>query len=171
MNKKAFQFLSAIEVFLLSPDKKQILLMHRNKNRDLLPNYYSGIGGKMDSNDKENPLETAYREILEESSYKKSELKNLTLKGLITVYDRWGKWLVFEFVGIVKKKKFEKKLVPHEGVLEWFNFSQLKNLNLIQDLRNNVLEKIIFTKNFLWMKSIFNQRDKLIKFEMNEITK
>lgn len=142
--------------------------MHRSKNRDFLPNYYSGIGGKMDSKDQENPLETAYREIYEESHYKKNEIKSLELKGIITVYDRWGKWLVFEFVGIVKKKKFKKKDVGHEGTLEWFDFNQLSKLNLIQDLRKGTLKKILFTKKFLWMKSIFNQKDKLIKFVMDE---
>ncbi len=165
MEKESFKFLTAVEIFLLSPDEKEVLLIHRSKEKEYLPDYWAGVGGKMDSPGAETPIETAYREIKEEANIKKNEIENLQLKGVITVFDRFGKWIVFEFAGKVKNKPFSDKREINEGTLQWIPLNKLKSINLIQDLRNNVLEKILFTKKFLWMQSIFNNKDKLIDFK------
>lgn len=169
MELESFKFLTAVEIFLLSEDEKEILLIHRSKEKEYLPDYYAGLGGKMDSLDNETPLDAAYREIQEESGYHKEEIQNLKLKGIITVYDRFGKWIVYEFVGKINKKKFEAKQEMNEGTLEWLNFSQFKGLKLIQDLRNGILEKIVLSHKFLWMKSVYNKDDKLVHFELKEV--
>ena len=166
MKPETFKFLTAVEVFLLSPDEKEILLIHRSEEKDYLPGYYAGLGGKMDTTDIETPLESAFREIEEESSYKPEEIEKLQLKGIITIHDRFGKWIVLEFAGKVRTKHFPDKKEVEEGTLEWVSFNKLPHLNLIQDLRNGTLEKIIFTDKFLWMKSIFNDNDKLINFKI-----
>ncbi|MDD5066415.1 MAG: NUDIX domain-containing protein [bacterium] len=166
MDIRSFRFLCAVETFLLSPDKKEVLLMHRSRERDFLPDYYAGIGGKMDSKEHENPLEAALREMKEESNYSSHEIRDLRLKAVITVFDRWGKWIVFEFTGQVKRKKYKRREVKKEGTLEWVSLDRLKNLKLIQDLRKGTLEKILFTKRFLWLKSIFNKKDRLVRFEI-----
>lgn len=167
MDLESFKFLTAVEIFLLSPDEKEVLLIHRSKDKEYLPNYYAGLGGKMDSPDHETPLDAAYREIEEESSYKTNKISDLKLKGIITVYDRFGKWLVYDFVGKVKKKTFIKDKKIDEGTLKWIPITDLSKLNLIQDLRNGVLEKILFKEKFLWMRSIFNEKDDLIDFKIN----
>ncbi len=169
MKPETFKFLMAVEIFLLSSDEKEVLLIHRSKDKEYLPDYYAGLGGKMDSADIETPLQAAFREIEEEGSYRPKEIENLQLKGIITVQDRFGKWIVFEFVGKVQTRHFTDKKKIDEGTLEWVPFDNLSQLNLIQDLRNGTLEKIILTEKFLWMKSIFNKNDELIDFKMNTI--
>lgn len=166
MNPETFKFLTAIEIFLLSPDEKEVLLMHRGKDRDFLPDYYAGIGGKMDSTDTETPFEAAFREIKEESSYTSDEIENFQLKGIMTIYDRFGKWIVFDFIGKVKSKHFPDKKEVKEGTLEWVSFNDVPKLKLIPDLKNGTLEKIIFSDKFLWMKSVFDKHDNLIDFKM-----
>ena len=163
MKPETFKFLTAIEVFLLSPDEKEVLLIHRSKDKDFLPNYYAGIGGKMDSENLESPIEAAYREIEEESSYKKDEIENFQIKGVITIQDRIGKWIVFEVAGKVKTKHFPDKKETEEGILEWVAFDKLSGLKLIPDLKNGTLEKIISTDKFLWMKSLFD-KDNILKY-------
>lgn len=167
MKLESFKFLTAVEIFLLSPDQKEILLIHRSKEKEYLPDYYAGLGGKMDSPDKETPLEAAYREIEEESGYDKAEISALELKGIITVYDRFGKWLVYDFTAKVKHKTFTYAKQINEGTLEWIPFTQLKGLKLIQDLRKGVLEKIVLADKFLWMRSIYNKDDQLVDFKIN----
>jgi len=167
MNPETFKFLTAAEIFLLSPDEKEVLLMHRSKDKDFLPDYYSGLGGKMDSPDVETPLEAAFREIEEESSYELHEIENFQLKGIITVSDRIGKWIVFEFAGKVTTKHFPDKKKVDEGILEWVSFDKLSGLKLIPDLRNGVLEKIVFADKFLWIRSVFDKNDKLVDSEIN----
>lgn len=168
MKPETFKYLTAVEIFLLSPDEKEVLLIHRSKDKEYLPDYYAGLGGKMDSHEIETPFKTALREIEEESFYKPEEIENFQLKGVITVRDRFGKWIVFNFVGKVKTKHFPKKKEVQEGTLEWVPFDRLLHLNLIQDLKNGTLEKIIFSDKFLWMRSVFNNEDKLIDFKIEE---
>lgn len=166
MDIKKFRFLAAVEVFLLSPDRKKVLLMRRSPDRDFMPGLYAGIGGKMDSSGLESPLEAALRETREESAYGKNGIRDLRLKGLITVHDRWGRWIVFEFTGAVRKMKYVRRTVKKEGVLEWVPVADLGKLNLIQDLQNGALEKILFSREFLWMKSAYDAKDRLIRFSL-----
>ena len=166
MKPETFKFLTAVEVFLLSPDEKEVLLIHRSKDKDFLPDYWAGLGGKMDSKDIETPLKAAFREIEEESSYKPKEIENFKIKGVITIHDRIGKWIVFEFVGKVKSKHFQNKKEVDEGTLEWIALDKLSELKLIQDLKGGVLERILFTDKFLRMRSIFDKDDNLIDFKM-----
>jgi len=169
MKLETFQFQAAVEIFLLSLEGKEVLLLHRSKDKEYLPNYYAGLGGKMDLKSIESPYDAAYREIKEESSYQQKEIKHLQLKGIFTVFDRFGKWFIFDFVGKVKSKNFSGKEKISEGILEWIPVTKLPDLNLIQDLRNGTLEKILFSDKFLWIKSIYNKKDKLIDFKINEV--
>jgi len=162
-----FKFLSAVEIFLLSPDKTEVLLMHRSKDRKFLPGYYAGLGGKMDSEINETPFDTAIREIEEESGYKEFYIENLKLKAVFTAFDRYGKWMVFDFVGIVTKKLFNSKVKTDEGTLEWVQFQELNKLKLIPDLQYGTLQKIINSNDILWIKSNFDNNDKLINLYIN----
>ena len=166
MDLDSFKFMTVVEIFLLSPDEKEVLLIHRSKDKDYMPDYYAGLGGKMDSFDKETPLDAAFREVKEESQYNSHEIENIELKALNTVYDRYGKWIVYDFAGKVKSKKFVDKKKIDEGVLEWVPLNKLKEKNLIYDLRDGVLEKILFTDKVLWMRAVYNKEDKLIDFKM-----
>jgi len=164
---EVFKFLSAVEVFLLTEDKKEVLLIHRGKDRKFLPDYYAGLGGKMDFKTNESPLDTAIREISEESPYTLNDIINIELKAIFTAIDRFGKWIVFDFVGVVKEKKFIKPLKTDEGTLEWIKIENLMEYKLIPDLRYNVINKILFTDNLLWIKSDFDSNDNMISLIVN----
>ncbi|MEW5694254.1 MAG: hypothetical protein AB1765_13280, partial [Candidatus Hydrogenedentota bacterium] len=60
-----FRYLGAVEIFVLSPCKTKVLLMKRSEKRAVLPGFYAGLGGKMDSNSIESAYDTAVREIKE----------------------------------------------------------------------------------------------------------
>jgi 8-oxo-dGTP pyrophosphatase MutT (NUDIX family) len=168
MDKNLFCYLTAVEIFLLSPDGRQVLLLKRADDKEVLPGYYGGVGGKMDSPFVETPLEAAYREVHEETGYERADIDGLHLKAVFTVHDRFGKWNVYEFAGQVSEKKFEKLKPMNEGVLEWVDFDSLAEVKLIQDLRSGNLERIIETDHVLWFKVEYSEDDHLLSIEDRE---
>ncbi len=161
MSHQSFSYLCAVEVFVLSPDYKEVLLLKRGMHKQVLPGYYAGVGGKMDSPDIETPYEAALREMLEESEYTLDDLDAFKHKGTYTVQDKFGRWNVFEFVGHAKRKLFEKKKEIHEGVLEWMPIEMIPKLKLIQDLQDGYLEKLLFVDKFLWMAVTYDRNDRI----------
>jgi 8-oxo-dGTP pyrophosphatase MutT (NUDIX family) len=159
MTLSSFSYLCAVEVFILSPDCKEVLLLKRGMHKRVLPGYYAGVGGKMDAGEVETPYEAALREMLEEAEYTLEDLEAFNHKATYTVKDKFGKWNVFEFVGHAKRKLFEGKKEIHEGVLEWVPITMLPRLKLIQDLRNGYLEKILFGERFLWIAVTYDGND------------
>jgi len=150
MNKKSFSYLAAVEVFILSPDKREVLLLKRAKNKLVLPGYFAGLGGKMD-NDIESPFAASYREMEEESGYNKDSVKDLHLAGIYTVKDSFGKWLIFEFVCTAKFKKVFNSRHTKEGTLFWVKIKDLSKKRLIPDLRKGILEKMLVNKKPLFV--------------------
>lgn len=165
MNEK-LKFLGAVEIFLLTNDRKKVLLLKRGFHRKVLPGYYAGIGGKMDTEMLENPLECALREIDEESGIKESDIESLKLKSIITALDKFGRWFVYEFVGILKKEFLKELQQSDEGELSFFNIDEIEELNLIPDLKQGFLKAIITEDNFYWVKSYFDDNNNFIKKEL-----
>jgi 8-oxo-dGTP pyrophosphatase MutT (NUDIX family) len=162
----SFTTLASVESFLLSPDGTEVLLLKRGAYKKVLPNHYGGVGGKMDSRTAESPLEAAERETAEESGYAPGEMKKpLGFKAVFTVFDKFGRWTVFEFAGTVKKKKFARTRRISEGTLEWVKLADLKKKNLIQDLRNGLLEKILTTKKTLFVTVTYGADDRIVSLK------
>jgi 8-oxo-dGTP diphosphatase len=58
----------------------KVLLIHRSETKKLAPGMWSCIGGHMEPNELNSPLETCYREVEEETGISKELLSNLQLK-------------------------------------------------------------------------------------------
>jgi len=111
--------------FILSPDHKQVLMVHRtsNQNDDHLGKY-NGLGGKMEKD--EDVATCMIREIKEESGLDVLELK---LRGTInwTGFGKHGEdWLGFIFL-ITKFKGTPWDHSP-EGPLKWIPINDLHTL-------------------------------------------
>lgn len=108
--------------YILSKDKKKVLLVHRtgHTQNDHLGKY-TGLGGKMHSN--ENVLTCIKREIKEESNL---DCTNIILRGTIN-WTGFGKkeedWLGFVFL----ITDFEGTPNQHspEGPLEWLDLEKI----------------------------------------------
>jgi len=162
MDIKKFSYLSAVEIFLLSPDTKEVLLLKRSPNKKVVPNYYAGVGGKMDSDFIESPYDTAYREIEEETGYTKADVGDLHLSGVYTIVDKFGKWNIFEFRGQVKKKLFDKFYEMDEGTLEWVPIDSVEKYKLIPDLKNGLLTDLLATDKTLWVTVEYDENETLL---------
>jgi 8-oxo-dGTP pyrophosphatase MutT (NUDIX family) len=102
-------------IFLLNqPQPTNIMLLKRSATKTFAPNYYTGIGGKVEPN--ETISQSAYRELAEETG-----LKNIKLSEFARcIID--NRLRLFYFWGIYSQTR-----LPHcnEGDLEWTSINDL----------------------------------------------
>lgn len=113
--------------YVLSPDGKQVLMIHRNaRPDDIHLGKYNGLGGKMEPD--EDVLACMRREIREEAGI---ECDALHLRGTIS-WPGFGKqgedWLAFVFV--IRAWSGTPLSENPEGTLEWVDVDRLLELPL-----------------------------------------
>lgn len=111
--------------FILSPDKQQVLMVHRiHRDDDDQLGKYNGLGGKMESG--EDVVSCMKREIMEEAGI---ECTKMSLRGTVnwTGFGPNGEdWLGFIFlIEEFRGKPFTKN---EEGPLEWVDIDKLDSL-------------------------------------------
>lgn len=119
--------------YVLSPDRKQVLMIHRNaRPGDHHLGKYNGLGGKIERD--EDVVAGMRREILEEAGI---GCEALTLRGTIS-WPGFGKhgedWLGFIF--LVTRYSGEPLTHNHEGTLEWVPLARLGELPMWEGDRN-----------------------------------
>ncbi|HEX4205997.1 MAG TPA: 8-oxo-dGTP diphosphatase [Ktedonobacteraceae bacterium] len=120
-----FQPILATLGYVLSPDGKQVLMIHRNKRPDDIHyGKYNGLGGKLEPN--EDVISGMRREILEESGL---SADRILLRGTIS-WPGFGKhdedW--FGFICRIESWHGELRTENHEGTLEWVELAALAQL-------------------------------------------
>ncbi|XFA99005.1 NUDIX hydrolase [Candidatus Izemoplasma sp. B36] len=101
-------------ILVLNQDKTKVLFLHRSK--DPYKGLYNLIGGKIEAD--ENYLESAYRELFEETGIQKSDIKLIPFIDFI--------WHPFDmemkvFIGKLNK---EVTLVEELHKLYWFDIDE-----------------------------------------------
>lgn len=122
-----------VAVLILVNDKKQVLLQHRAKDAERLPNYWAFFGGGLEEG--EAPEQTLAREIFEELEYR--------VANPVRIFDqRFGaKDDTMKYV-FVEPYDESQRLVQHEGQdMRWFAFHELDGL-LIVDHDKVALEEV-----------------------------
>jgi 8-oxo-dGTP diphosphatase len=113
--------------YVLSPDRKSVLMIHRNtRPDDLHLGKYNGLGGKLESN--EDIVACMKRELREEAGI---EVDELQLKGTIS-WPGFGKdgedW--FAFIFVIERFRGEVAQSNAEGTLEWVPIEKIMDLPL-----------------------------------------
>lgn len=113
--------------YVLSPDRRQVLMIHRNaRPGDLHLGKYNGLGGKIEPD--EDVVACMRREIREEAGI---ECDEMVLRGSIS-WPGFGKhgedWLCFIFV--IRGFSGEVLESNPEGTLEWVDADKLLELPL-----------------------------------------
>jgi 8-oxo-dGTP diphosphatase len=113
--------------YVLSPDRRSVLMIHRNtRDDDHHVGKYNGLGGKLEAN--EDAVTCMRREILEEAGI---ECLELSLRGTIS-WPGFGKngedwfgflFIVTQFIGTPLDRN-------PEGTLEWIEIEEVKKLPL-----------------------------------------
>jgi len=112
-------------VFILSADKKDVLLVHRNKrDDDQHLGKYNGLGGKMEQG--EDILNCIIREVQEEAAI---TIKDVELRGTVS-WPGFGKngedW--FGFIFLAHSYHGKPKMTNEEGDLHWKPIAGLAEL-------------------------------------------
>lgn len=129
--------------YVISPDGKQVLLIHRNKRQDDIHfGKYNGLGGKLEKN--ESLIEGLRRELREEAGI---ECIDVVLRGTIS-WPGFGKngedW--FGFVFRVDSFSGSPLSENHEGELVWKDIEDLGKLPLWESDR-------------LWLDRVFEKEE------------
>jgi 8-oxo-dGTP diphosphatase len=141
----AYTPILATLAYILSPDKKSVLMIHRNKRPDDLHfGKYNGLGGKI--SDDEDIISGLTREIQEESGLTPTDIK---LRGTIS-WPGFGKndeaW--FGFIFRVDEYSGSAHEGNVEGALEWIEVEKISALNLWESDR-------------LWLDMVFDDSPKV----------
>jgi 8-oxo-dGTP diphosphatase len=113
--------------YVLSPDGRRVLLIHRNRRPDDAHfGKYNGLGGKLDRG--EDVVAGLRREVREEAGI---ECEQLSLRGTIS-WPGFGKggedW--FGFIFLVERFRGEPLRENPEGTLEWVDVDKVLDLPL-----------------------------------------
>jgi 8-oxo-dGTP diphosphatase len=113
--------------YVLSPDRRQVLMIHRNaRPDDLHLGKYNGLGGKLEAT--EDVAAGMCREIREEAGI---ECLDLSLRGTIS-WPGFGKqgedW--FGFIFRIEEWTGQPYTENEEGMLEWVGLERLPQLPL-----------------------------------------
>lgn len=127
-------------VYVLSPDRKSVLMIHRNKRPDDVHfGKYNGLGGKIEAN--EHIIDALKREVFEEAGI---HCTDIVLRGTIS-WPGFGKngedW--FGFIFRVDAFEGNVKEGNHEGALEWVPLSALDQIQMWESDR-------------LWLDKVFS---------------
>lgn len=130
---EAFRPILATLAYVLSPDRTQVLMIHRNKRADDIHfGKYNGLGGKLQQD--EDVVTGLRRELHEESGLIADEV---LLRGTIS-WPGFGKrgedW--FGIIFRVESWHGEVHTGNHEGTLEWVALDRLETLPMWPSDRN-----------------------------------
>jgi 8-oxo-dGTP diphosphatase len=130
---EVFRPILATLAYILSPDRSQVLMIHRNKRPDDIHfGKYNGLGGKLHPD--EDVMSGLQRELYEESGLIADEV---VLRGTIS-WPGFGKhgedW--FGFIFRVESWHGEVHAGNHEGTLEWVDLANIDTLPMWPSDRN-----------------------------------
>lgn len=131
----------------LENEHKELLLIKRSLRKEILPDTYNGLGGKIELG--ETPLEAIKREVKEEAGITK--VKNIRLRANLTVKDKFGFWQIYIFEGKVSKKSIKLKNIS-EGKLEWIKKKNLTKTKLVPDVKKWILKMYQNYNSFIFAK-------------------
>lgn len=120
-----------VGIFLVCGEK--VLLLHRNMNRKIAPGMWSCVGGHMEQCELNNPLETCYRELEEETGITEEQVQDIELRYVSMAVRDDEVQTIYYYIGNIAS---ECELPPcDEGNLYWVHVADMCNLEMSFSVR------------------------------------
>ncbi|MEK7533716.1 MAG: NUDIX domain-containing protein [Patescibacteria group bacterium] len=152
----------ALECFVKKDGK--YLMLHRSKNKKIMPDVWMAPGGKREFN--ESLFEAARREIKEETGL---EIKNLRIKATGNAYlkdldqELYFHFIVGDYAGGKLKQNSE------DGEFMWLTPKEISKLNnLLSEIRE--VMPYIFTNDdkVISYKAVYEKGNKMVDFQIEK---
>lgn len=140
------------------------LMLHRNKNKRIMPGVWMAPGGKREFN--EGLFEATKREILEETGL---IIKNLRVKAIGNAYLKdLDQELYFHFI-VADYKSGKLKQHPDDGELTWLTPQEILQLDdLLSEIRE-VLPYVVSSKaRIISYKATYTRGNEMIDFKIED---
>ncbi|MFA6271697.1 MAG: NUDIX domain-containing protein [Patescibacteria group bacterium] len=151
------------DIFLENEDG-EILMIKRSKNKEILPNVYNGLGGKIHTG--ETPLESVLREANEEGGIVNAS--GVKLRANLTVKDKFGFWQIYIFYGHIAKDSVVIREID-EGTLEWVPKDELTKYYLVPDLMHWFPKMITEPDTFQFVNVEYDDQYKIINIKIESL--
>jgi len=115
-------FSSSSTAFLYNKDN--ILLLKRSEDKKIASNVWSGVGGKLEESEINDPLSACYREIFEESGIAEKDIINLNFRYLIIRKSKNDIRMNYIYFGNTIKTEL---IQTNEGILHWISKNEMMN--------------------------------------------
>jgi 8-oxo-dGTP diphosphatase len=107
-------------------------MMKKKRNEFFDFEFWTSLGGHLESNEINNPREACIREIFEESGLQEMDLKELELKYILFRQKEDEIRIQYVFFGRTDKSEL---ISSDEGELHWINETEIKDLNISTIIR------------------------------------
>jgi 8-oxo-dGTP pyrophosphatase MutT (NUDIX family) len=120
-------------------NNNRFLLIKGSPDKNTWPNLFNAIGGHIEKN--ESIIESAFREIFEETNLSKESIHNLHLIGIITISipEDSPNIILFIFSGISSTTNVKEST---EGSLHWLTPNEISDVAAVEDIPL-LIEKIL----------------------------
>lgn len=111
---------------------RQVLLIHRSKDKSFAPGLWTGVGGLVEWREMVNLQKSVFREVWEEAKIAKGEIRNLKLRTVLSKLEGKDIVLVVFFSGETDQEGISD---CREGSLKWVEIDRVGELEMIRNAR------------------------------------
>lgn len=116
------------------------LLLKRSPDKRLLPDRYTGLGGRVEADELVDLRRSVVRELFEETGLGETDLEHLTLRRMLT-HNRPGEPLTVLFYYTAELKRYALPSCT-EGTLHWTQPEHFADLDIVETTAHALLELV-----------------------------
>ena len=106
----------------------RMLMLYRIGSRAIKDSYIGTAGGHMEADEINDPKACVLRELKEEVGLTQNDIENIELR-YICLRNKLGE-IRQNYYFFARIKNSSTELKSEEGILEWFNYDEIKNLDM-----------------------------------------
>jgi 8-oxo-dGTP diphosphatase len=113
-------------------NQEHVLMMKKARSKLFNFEFWGGIGGHLEYEELNSPMQASYREIEEETGFTKNEIENFALKYILIEDSNGEIRQQYVYFGVTTHRNF---IPSDEGELYWIHKNELLNLKTSKAIR------------------------------------